>query len=272
MAQLNNTQQFIQSFQDGKKLFPVMASVKVTRQVQKQLQDGEGETEGSQGAQQRINFTIVHAGDQTLGEAPTKSTMTLLPLLDDLRPDTSGIVPAALHMVSSSHHYTFEIRFQEGVAMPCQKIVSLLRSSQDSHTDRLGDGFKLTTTGVEDLLADTEGNEQLASKRYTVSAVCTVENLKNYKLDPPRGGQQHALVTISDVIEDTWVLDQVQLLSPQEATEALASLRALMKMAEQLHNPQRKRAGPWTDEFSPVSMAKKCKTLGRSPTDPQTGS
>ena len=147
--------------------------------------------------------------------------------------------------------------------MPCQKMIGLNRCSKNSKSETLGDGFKLTTPGVADLLA--ADNSEHESKRYTVSCVCTLENLPNCRLDPPRGGEQHALVTISDMIGDTFVLDQVQLLKPEEAIEAATSLRRLISVAIELRNRDRKRGGAWTEEFSPA-MAKRCRVLGRSPT------
>ena len=119
--------------------------------------------------------------------------------------------------------------------------------------------------GVEDLLAD--GDKSDGSKRYALSAVCTMENLPTYRLDPPRGNAQHALVTISALVGDTFVVDRVQLLSQDEAVSAAASMKMLIHLAGHLHDPRRKRSsGPWTEEFSPA-IAKRCRILGESPTD-----
>ena len=271
LARLESKDDFIQSHKDGKKLFPVVASIKLTRAMQKSEEDGGtdgahlGTQDGHRGSQdgQRFNFTIVHAADQAFTEAPTQETLELLPLLDNLKTDTSGLLPAALQMVETSPHYTFEVAPTGCTSMPCQKIISLIRCSKNSKVEQLGAGFKLTTTGVADLLASDKGDT--SPKRYTVSAVCTLENLPNYRLDPPRGGEQHALVTISDKIGDTFVLDQVQLLKPEEATVAAVALRKMLTVAIELHKPSRKRGGAWTEEFSPA-MSKKCKVLGRSPT------
>ena len=61
-------------------------------------------------------------------------------------------------------------------------------------------------------------------------------------------------------------LDHVQLLSPEEAQQASVSLRQLLCLAKHMHANKRKRGGSWTESFSPA-IAKRCKTLGRSPTD-----
>ena len=124
---------------------------------------------------------------------PTQSTLALLPLLDHLKADTSSILPAAIHMVQTSLHYAVQIIVpavgdQQRIVMPCQKVLSLIRSTKASKPEPVGDGFKLTTTEIEDLLASADE----ATKRYTVTATCTMDNLTAYRLDPPRGGAQHA--------------------------------------------------------------------------------
>ena len=67
------------------------------------------------------------------------------------------------------------------------------------------------------------------------------------------------------MIDDTFVADQVQLLSAEEADKVKNSLKFLIRLATLLNSPSRKRGAPWTNDFSPVT-AKKCRSLGRSPT------
>ena len=99
-----------------------------------------------------------------------------------------------------------------------------------------------------------------------MTAFCSIDNVTSYRLDPPRGNVQHALVTLSSVVEGTFVVDQVQHITQQEAEEAKESLQRLLSLAVSLHTPSRKRGGKWTDEFSPLS-AKRVKILGRSGSD-----
>ena len=215
-------------------------------------------------------MVVVHAADQPLDEAPTQATLALLPLMDCLKGDTSSILPAGLQMVQASQQYAFQVLFKENedaeeIIVPCQKILSLIRSTQNSKMTQLANGWKLTTTGVEDLLAGV-GPNHAPAKEYTISAICTMENLPGYRLDPPRGHAQHALVTLSARMEDTFIADQVQLLSPEQVEPAKNSLKVLMKLATLLNSPSRKRGTPWTNDFSPAT-AKKCRILGRSPTE-----
>ena len=69
------------------------------------------------------------------------------------------------------------------------------------------------------------------------------------------------------VMEDVFVVDPVQLISAPEAQHAKASLQTLLRFARQIHHPSRKRCASWSDDFS-LAVAKKCRSLGRSPTEP----
>ena len=102
--------------------------------------------------------------------------------------------------------------------------------------------------------------------KHTLSAMCTLINLPQYRLDPPRGGSQHALVTVTAKTDDSFVVESVQLLSSDEAAEAKQSLLKLLHLAMHIHGRDRKRTVEWTDGFSPVT-ARKCKRVGRFPSD-----
>ena len=93
-----------------------------------------------------------------------------------------------------------------------------------------------------------------------------MDNVTSYRLDPPRGGAQHALLTLSSVLKDTFIVDHVQHLTPEQAQRAKDSLQRLLRVAVGMHAQSRKRGGAWSDEFS-LLAAKRCKILGRSATD-----
>ena len=109
-------------------------------------------------AKQLVSLVVVHAADQPLTEPPSKAVLEMIPMIRDLKDDTSAILPASLHMVETSPHYAFTIvctSISDGskIFLPCQKILALVRSSKNSKADRLGDGYKLVTPDVEDLLS-----------------------------------------------------------------------------------------------------------------------
>lgn len=243
---------------EGKQFFPLAAAVKVIRTI-KQEKDASGGASQSPGC--NVHLTIVNAVEQPLAEAPTQSALALLPLLDYSDSDTSSIVAAPLQMVSESQQYAFEVTMQTEpkIATLCQKVLSLVRSTKATETIKVGEGFKLTTTDVEDVLGETE-------RKFTLTTVCTLDNLPQYRLDPPRRGVQYALISVTSIMQDTFIVDQVQLLSEEEGNAATVSLKQLILLTRQMYAPDRKRGGEWNATFSPAS-AKKCRFLGRSPTD-----
>ena len=217
-----------------------------------------------------VNMVIVHAADQPFGEAPTQATMRVIPFLDHLAQDTSSILPSPIHMVQQSSQYAMQVVYKsdksaEEVVMPYQKVLCLIRSKKPSKTDPIASGFQLTTDGVEYIL-QTVGEHPSTVQEYTVTAFCSTENVTAYRLDPPRGAPQHALVTLSSVVEGTFVVDLVQHITRGGAEKAKGSLQRLLSLAVSLHTPSRKRGGKWADEFLPLS-AKRVKILGRSGSD-----
>ena len=93
-----------------------------------------------------------------------------------------------------------------------------------------------------------------------------MENVTAYKLDPPRGKAQHALVTITGKSSDAFVVDHVQHLTPDEASQAKESLWKTLLVACKASSKDLKRDAAWTEDQSPAN-AKRCKVLGRAPTD-----
>ena len=109
---LPDKEAFIESFKEGNQLFPIMSTVKVIREV-KSSQDASDVSQPADDkpTKEFINLKIAHAADQPWSEAPTKAALEMIPLLRDLRDDTSAILPAGLHMVEASPHYAFPVAF-----------------------------------------------------------------------------------------------------------------------------------------------------------------
>jgi hypothetical protein len=213
---------------------------------------------------------IVDAGDQPLDEALTKATLPLVEMLLQPSHDPNSIVPAGLDQIAASPTYAFEVSYNvpgisEPIVVPCQKVLALIRSQTKSSLATLGNGYKLTTSDIKCLLRS--GDTHPTDKTYTVTSVCTLENLVSYKLDPTRQStSQCALVSITNMVDDTFVVESVQLLTEEEAQKAETSLRSLMHLVMHLGRRDPKRSVAWTDESSPLK-ARKSTRLGRAPTD-----
>ena len=106
----------------------------------------------------------------------------------------------------------------------------------------IGSGIKLITPDVEDLFS----TEDAGQMKHTLSAICTLENLTQYKLDPPRGGTQHALVIVTAKTDASFVVESVQLLSEEEAAQAKQSLLKVLHIAMRIHGRDRERTIEWS--------------------------
>ena len=271
LSRLEDKEAFCDSYAAGNQLFPLMSTVKIVREV-KSLQDTGDASQfaDARQAKQLVSLVVVHATDQPWDEAPTKAALEMIPLLRDLKDDTSAIIPAGLHMVEKSPHYAFTVTKSTSdgskIIIPCRKVLALVRSTKNSKPIPLGSGFKLITSDVEDLLSTEDPTGQAGQMKHTLSAICTLSNMPQYKLDPPRGGNQAALVIITGKTKDSFVLESVQPLSSEAAAQVKLSLLKLLHLAMHIHGRDRKRAVEWDEGFSPVD-ARKCSRVGRSPTD-----
>jgi hypothetical protein len=266
LAGFEHKDAFMKAWSDGDPTFPIMASVKVVRYIREQDSGGASQPTQSQ-ADLGYSMKIVHASEQPYHEAPTQATVNLVNLLRDTENDTSSNIPAALHMLQESACYAFTVSCSmQGMNMliPCQKVVALVMATEKSKAEQVNDrGFKVTTSNVKCMLAT---DAAVADQTYTLCTLCTVDSLPQYRLDPVRGKCQPALVTISGKIDEAFIVEQVQLLAPDIADKAKASLRTLLLVAMHLHSRDKKRQVIWNEQSSPGS-AKKCRTLGRSATD-----
>lgn len=273
LAQVATKQEFLDIHAAGKQTFPAMASLKIVRRVNTKSSDSSHfadtqSSESSQFAEKRtyVNFVVVQAVDQPLGEMPTKAVLELVPLMPQLNHDSACIIAAPLQLIKVSAHYAFQVRIPNGVVLPCQKILTVIKSTKASKLVNIGQGYKIVTSDIEDFLAsDVSQLAAESSQKFTVSSTCTLDNLSSYRMDPPRGGAQYALVTITGKADDVYVVELVQLLSPADAVIAKNALLKLLSLAIEINTSKLKRSAPWTAQDSPAK-AKKCKVLGRCPT------
>ena len=154
-----------------------------------------------------------------------------------------------------------------GLVMPCQKIITLVKSTKASKPLQIAGGFKLVTRDVEDALVTDPSELGLDHLNPLVlSSMCTLDNLPAYRLDPPRGGSVHALVTVTGQVDDVFVAKHVQILTTEQATAAKSSLLKLLQVAAEINSKDNhKRIATWNEDESPAK-ARKCRALGKCPT------
>jgi hypothetical protein len=272
-----------------------MASVKIIRRLRTRSAAQPADQQFQDRAEQppdQVDVRIVDAAWQNLAESPTEASARLLPLLNADNTTTDVVLPAALHMLRKSPHYTLavestvpaipeslkasfvDVPSATSVFRPCTQVLALVESSEPSSLQEAGaGGYKITTTNVKDLLHDTSDGPGVQ-----LTSFCTLENLQDFKLDPPRthaNKKQAALVLISSVLQvssagqpSSFMVDSVQLLQPAEVEAVKGCLKRMLfltTLASHMSSRKRIASVPLTQEESPAKAAK-CRVLGRHPT------
>ena len=273
----------------GKLWFPLVCSLKILRK-RTDVKPGTA-VDGSAGQHaytHEFDSYIVEASQQDLTEAPTKESLPLLDMLASRMDSVDVFLPAALHMIHKSVHYSMAVHYtpqdlveelsrdmapatspEASLTRACSQAFALVEATTGGEMDKLGeDGYKLTTKGVKDVLAPHN------PASYTLTAFCTLANLQDFKLDPPRGTKkQTALIVIADILPNAgaaepvnFIVDSIMLLPRDDVPKIVASMKKLLyytAAATQINT--RKRAREWNETFSPAK-ALTCRTLSRHPT------
>jgi len=219
-------------------------------------------------------------------------SLLLLDMMASKLDSVDVFLPAALHMIHKSVHYSLVVHYApqdlveelskdldpaqspgENLTCPCSQAFVLVEvSAPGEEPIPLGnDGYKLVTKGVKDALVPD------SPATYTLTAFCTLANLQDFKLDPPRGAKKHtALVVIADMqAKDSadepvnFIVDSIMLLPRDDVPKVVASMKKLLyytAAATQINT--RKRARDFDEQFSPAT-ASKCRSLSRHPTGPE---
>ena len=284
-----NAESFMAAHEAGTLWFPLVSSLKILRK-RTNVKPGTAVTSsaGQPAYTHEFDSYIIDAGIQDLTESPTKQSLLLLDMMDS-RMDSVGVfLPAALHMIHKSVHYSMVVHYtpQDLVAeiskdlppqdaldaslvRPCSQAFALVEATATGEMVKLGDeGYKLVTKGVKDVLSPAN------PATYTLTAFCTLANLQDFKLDPPRGTKkQTALIVIADVLPTAgandpvnFIVDSILLVSRDDVSKVAASMKKLLyytAAATQIN--AHKRAREWDENFSPAK-ALTCRNLSRHPT------
>ena len=138
---------------------------------------------------------------------------------------------------------------------PCSQAAVLVVSTQKSSISRTSaDGYKVVTDNVVDLLRTDADEECGASQKYQIISLARLDNLMEFKLDPPRKHKdQAALITVTGVFDadadgaerpiKKFLAEDVQLLTPEEANTLKVMFRNLLYFAtlDDLNARKRKR-------------------------------
>ena len=294
--------EFDQLYAEGRLRIPFFSSIKMLRRPSKPsaVQPGGTDILRPQNNENNFDCYIVDAAAQDMKEMPSTISVKLLPMLST-SPD--GVLPAALSMIRKSEHYSLAVQYitqnvpaelvkvaskaTAGLTMlrACSRVVVLAVSYKRSQVFPLGSsGHKLVTPNVVDLLhtdsAEQPGTAPHRQCKYEIVTFCTLDNVTDYKLDPPKNAkEQAALISVTgvtDVDPDNaqqpikgFIADDVQLLTLEEANALKTMFRQWMYSAALTGQVSRKRdRESWSPEEHPA-LGGKCRSLGRSPTGPE---
>ena len=264
-------------------LFPLFAHFRISRTVSSAAsgasQPTSSASQGAAGASQPAEpshgyvsqvIEDVEVATWNPTSAPNASYNKILDLLNCCPQHDGAIIFANLGDVFPDPHYGFEVRFRGTEPLLTTKgkaVAALIRSEQKS--DRplaAGEGFKVVTQNVKDAVDSTNPDA------FTVAAYCTLGDMMEYKLDPPRSQKARwAVVLISNVEPGptpTFLLDKVEFIEPAEVDNAVKSFQKLRRMATRLQpSSTEKKSHSLASSFAVAHPPKKCRTLTEVPTD-----
>ena len=212
----DNAADFKAAHEAGTLWFPILCSLKLIRKCTDVKPDsGVASSAGQPTYMHEFDSHIVDASEQSLTEPPTMESLFLIDLLASKLDSVDTFLPAALHMIHKSVHYSMVVNYapqdlvtelshelapapspDTTLARACFQAFALVEATTKSEMVELdGQGYKLITKGVKDALAPD------SPTTYTLTAFCTLSNLQDFKLDPPRGTKTTtAFVVISDIL------------------------------------------------------------------------
>ena len=289
--------EFEQLCAEGRLKLPFFSSIKMLRRPSKPsaIQPGSVDILRPQNNENNFDCYIVDAAEQDMQLLPSTISTKLLPMIS-FSPD--GVLPATLSMIRKSEHYSLAVEYvtqnvpEEFVKVaskasggtkflrPCSRVVVLVVSKQRSQPYTVGaSGHKLVTSNVVDLIRSDSAPQ--SGCKYEIVTFCTLDNIMDYKLDPPKNAkEQAALISVTgvtDVDPDNaeqpikgFVADEIELLKPEEANVLKALWNQKLyygALAGQICCRKRERE-TWSSDENPAQAAE-CRVLGKSPTGPE---
>ena len=265
----DNAADFKAAHEAGTLWFPILCSLKLIRKCTDVKPDTAVASSAGQPAYlHEFDSHIVDASEQSLTEPPTMESLLLIDLLASKLDSVDTFLPAALHMILKSVHYSMVVNYapqdlvtelsQELAPAPspdttlaraCFQAFALVEATTKSEmVDLDGQGYKLITEGVKDVLAPD------SPTTYTLTAFCTLSNLQDFKLDPPRGTKTTtAFVVITDILPGAggdepvnFIVDSILLVPRDVVPEVVATMKNALLHCERdadEHTQTRTRMG-----------------------------
>ena len=136
----DSKQEFEAARADDTMDFPNKASIKIIRKpAPPQTPTSCVEPE----ARAQIECYIVEAAEQDIQDTPSKSSLTLLSLLERTEAHTDACAPAGISMIKKDPHYGLSVSYmveQQLIQKRCTRTVALVSASSASKSDNMNEG------------------------------------------------------------------------------------------------------------------------------------
>ena len=120
----------------------------------------------------------------------------------------------------------------------------LIGSEKSSTTEKLGDGFKVTTAGIKDV-ANPGVNTATQAESNTAVGYCNLANLTGFRLDCPRGKpMRYAVALINKKDEEGFHIHKLEYIEQDQISNATECIQKLRKLSKMIHPPVRRETLP----------------------------
>lgn len=280
LANNSDKDEFKKMHKAGQLQFPLFHNVRLTRTAKGiNATELESQSQGDTGSQSSAAVYVSHVLEDvnivswSALDAPNAAYMDIVHILRQCPRHDEALCFAALAEVQSSPHYTFEVAFKD-MLVHGSALVALIGSKEKSAVQKCGDGYKVTTKKIVDVLGDALGLSGAIT--WDAVAYCSLDDLLEFKLDPPRGSSMRtAVATIiglessenscSIILEKVQYIDAAELNETTNTFKKLRSLTRHIKGSGEEPEKNKRHAAPVMTGTLPRAV-KACRTLQRSPT------
>ena len=198
--------------------------------------------------------------------APNAAYNDVLHILNNCPRHDEGVLFAYLADIKHDPYYGFQVAYDGADSVKAKFVAALISSPNRSETVGVGSGYKVTTPGIIDFANPGASQPGL----FNVMGFCGMNDILNFKLDPPRGKSSRvAVVLISKADAEGFQVHKLEHIEPTDSDNAVACFRKLRHLCQKIHpKATEKRSHALGHVFaSKPPGIKRCRTLQVMPTD-----
>ena len=283
LANVPDMQTFLQQHTAGSLKFPLFINARIVRTCKNAVASEHGASAPNESTIY-VDHTL-HAATPTAwtpASAPNAAFTAIIALLNVCPRHDECLLFACLEEIKFSPYYGFEISYKADnnpiVTAKTNTVAALIAATQKSSLQQLGNGYKATTQDIQDVLGKHLSKTDTPSNRYQVEGFCGMDDILEYKLDPPRGSSQRIAVAIIEELKEEgekriFTLSKLEMVDAAQLAEVTEAFRKLRKMSMSItsnetypHQSNKCAVSNMLNDTTPIST-KSCRTLLESPSD-----